>query len=83
MFKEITKDNWLLFAQHYYDKPIDVCWSYNSSTTEVRSFKISCINQTEIWKHTYFGVSDCDPLNELKADDKNITLLYELQINRD
>ena len=22
MFKEITKDNWLLFAQHYYDKPI-------------------------------------------------------------
>ena len=22
MFKEITKDNWLLFAQHHYDKPI-------------------------------------------------------------
>ena len=22
MFKEITKDNWLLFAQHNYDKPI-------------------------------------------------------------
>jgi hypothetical protein len=22
MFKEITKDNWLLFAQHYYDNPI-------------------------------------------------------------
>jgi len=22
MFREITKDNWLLFAQHYYDKPI-------------------------------------------------------------
>jgi hypothetical protein len=21
MFKEITKDNWLLFAQHYYDNP--------------------------------------------------------------
>jgi len=22
MFQEITKDNWLLFAQHNYDKPI-------------------------------------------------------------
>ena len=22
MFQEITKDNWLLFAQHHYDKPI-------------------------------------------------------------
>ena len=22
MFREITKDNWLLFAQHHYDKPI-------------------------------------------------------------
>jgi len=21
MFKEITKDNWLLFAQHHYDNP--------------------------------------------------------------
>lgn len=62
---------------HYYDKPIDVCFSVNSSRTGLTSYKYHCslnltTNENYVTLQTFNGTDDCSSYKI------NETLVYNL-----
>lgn len=70
-------------CNHYYDYPIDICFSVNSSLTGLRSYKYICnLNNTgyddyNIRLNIYNGTNDCSSNNY----GLNSTLIYNLTMN--
>ena len=66
MFKEITKDNWLLFAQHHYDNPTlqkeqefyDDIKRFKYLKRLFRKYKITNIKKIRL-NQSYYCITKC------------------------